>query len=419
MFNPNRFDQIKLAAGKKILQSGRALNFLERQIMRGLTQKPPDRVLAQFGIDLVKKLYADKESKIVWTNAFFPSELLWGLGLTPFFPEIGAAASAAIGLADGAIERATASHYAIDLCTFHRAAAGLTLEGIFPRADAFISTAHLCDVAGQNLANHAYAAQRKFFFVDIPTSTDDAAVDYVEKQLTATARELCDAVGVRCDAEGIYRAVHLSNLAWDAAQEQLALRAARPAPLRGSEMISQIGLTVMLFGTTFGVDYYRALCDYIRERVATQTPEQLRQNVRLYWMHLRPYFGTELMAHLEDDLGAVIAFEEMSSIWWERLDEQQPFRALARKMLANFCVGLVERRIEKALAHIARYECDGAVHFSHWGCRQSTGALRVICDRFKREGIPFLQIDGDCIDSSNLQMGPLRTRVEAFVETLV
>ena len=418
MFHPHRLDQIKLAAGKRMLQSGRALQFLEGQITRNLTNKPPDRVIAQFGIDLVKKLYAQSSSKIVWTNVFFPSELLWGLGLVPFFPEIGAAVSAAIGFADGAIESATADHYAVDLCTFHRAAAGLTHEGIFPRADAFVSTAHLCDVAGQSLANHAHAAQKTFLFVDVPTSTGEEAVAYVEQQLAATAHELCEAVGMRYDGEGISNAVRLSNLAWDAAQEQLALRATRPAPLRGSEMISQIGLTVMLFGTPFGVDYHRALRDCVRERVTTQTPEQPRQRTRLYWMHLRPYFGTEFMAHLEDDLGAVIAFEEMSSLWWERLDEQRPFRALARKMLANFCVGPIERRIEKALAHVARYECDGVVHFNHWGCRQSTGSLRVLQDRLKREGIPFLQIDGDCIDSANLQLGPLRTRVEAFLETV-
>ncbi len=184
-------------------------------------------------------------------------------------------------------------------------------------------------------------------------------------------------------------------------------------------MISQIGLTVMLFGAPFGVEYYGALRDYIQTRVTTQTPEQPHQKTRLYWMHLRPYFGAEFMAHLEDDLGAVIAFEEMSSIWWERLDEARPFHALACKLLANFCVGPVERRIAKAFVNIARYECDGVVHFNHWGCRQSTGGLRVIRDAFKREGIPFLQIDGDCIDSANLQAGPLRTRIEAFVETLV
>lgn len=411
--------QIRLAAGKRILRSGRALRFLEGRILGGLSDRPTDRAIARFAMDLLRRLYADPQSKIVWTNAFFPCELLWGLGAVPFFPEIGSAVAAGIGFSDAALDRAASASYPVDLCTFHRAAAGLALEHLFPRADAIVSTSHLCDVSGQNLANHAYLEQRPFFFIDVPATTDEAAVAYVEQQLEATALALCDELGLRYDAGRVREAARLSNLAWDAAQEQLALRAARPAPLRGSTMIAQLGLTVMLFGTSFGIEYHEALRDQVRERVATRTPEQQNQKVRLYWMHLRPYFATDFMEHLEDDLGAVIAFEELSSIWWERLDEERPLRSLARKMLANFALGPVERRIDKMLANIARYECDGVVHFNHWGCRQSTGALRLIQDRLKREGIPLLAIDGDCVDAANLQVGPLRTRVDAFVETLL
>ncbi len=411
-------DPVKLAAGKRILKSGRALQFLEARVLRGLEDHPTNRVIAQFGMNLLQKLYADPNSKIVWSSVFFPSELLWGLGIVPFFPEIGAAVGTGIGFADSALERATAEAYAVDLCTFQRALAGLALGGIFPRADAVVSASHLCDVSGQNLANHAYEEHRSFFFVDVPASNDQAAVEYVARQLDTIARELCRAVGIRFDLDRVRESIRRSNLAWDAAQEQLALRAARPAPLRGSNMIAQIGITVMLFGSPFGVEYHRALRDYVRERVTTHTPEQPLQKRRLYWMHLRPYYTTDLMAHLEDRLGMVIAFEEMSSIWWERLDEERPLESLARKMLANFALGPVERRIEQALANIERYQCDGVIHFSHWGCHQSTGGLRLIQDRLKREAIPFLAIDGDCVDATNLPMGPLRTRVEAFVETL-
>jgi benzoyl-CoA reductase/2-hydroxyglutaryl-CoA dehydratase subunit BcrC/BadD/HgdB len=71
------------------------------------------------------------------------------------------------------------------------------------------------------------------------------------------------------------------------------------------------------------------------------------------------------------------------------------------------------------LQHIARYQCRGAIHFSHWGCRQSSGALHIVRTRLRKEGVPLLVLDGDCVDPANLQMGPLRTRVEAFIEMLV
>jgi benzoyl-CoA reductase/2-hydroxyglutaryl-CoA dehydratase subunit BcrC/BadD/HgdB len=42
----------------------------------------------------------------------------------------------------------------------------------------------------------------------------------------------------------------------------------------------------------------------------------------------------------------------------------------------------------------------------------------VLRDALREEGIPLLQMDGDCIDETNLQMGPLRTRVQGFLEML-
>jgi benzoyl-CoA reductase/2-hydroxyglutaryl-CoA dehydratase subunit BcrC/BadD/HgdB len=81
--------------------------------------------------------------------------------------------------------------------------------------------------------------------------------------------------------------------------------------------------------------------------------------------------------------------------------------------------GPIARRLQGILDGVARYGCDGVIHHSHWGCRQSAGAVRVIRDRLRREGIPLLDLDGDCLDPTNVQPGPLRTRMEAFIETLV
>ena len=80
--------------------------------------------------------------------------------------------------------------------------------------------------------------------------------------------------------------------------------------------------------------------------------------------------------------------------------------------------GPIQRRVDRVLRHIELYQCTGAVHFSHWGCRQSTGALRVIRTQLRKAGIPLLVLDGDCVDPTNLQLGPLRTRVDAFIEML-
>jgi benzoyl-CoA reductase/2-hydroxyglutaryl-CoA dehydratase subunit BcrC/BadD/HgdB len=344
---------------------------------------------------------------------------MWGLDLVPFYPEAWAGLAAELGLSYLGVEGAETLGYPVDLCTFNRSAAGLRAAGLYPRADAYICTSNLCDVTGQMLANFAHTEGLPFALLDVPHGLDAAAEMYLTAQLQEAVDCLTTELGVPFEPERVRKAIRLSNAARTLALEVACLREAHPAPLRGSDMLGHLGNLTSMFGHPDGVAYYHALRDYTLERIQHADPEQANQKVRLYWMHLGPNYQTDFLAHLEDDLGGVIAFEETGTVWWEELNEEQPFRSLARKMLANPLNGPVERRLDLALSHIARYQCVGAIHFSHWGCRQSIGALRIVRDQLRRKGVPLLVLDGDCVDPDNLQLGPLRTRVEAFVEMLV
>jgi benzoyl-CoA reductase/2-hydroxyglutaryl-CoA dehydratase subunit BcrC/BadD/HgdB len=411
-------ERLRLRAIKRLLRSRLALRLARRAVRRLSTPKPHDRVAWDFYLELAEKLYADRATPAVWTNIFVPCELIWGLGLVPFYPETASAIGAGLGLSPLGVGGADALGYPVDLCTFNRSAAGLRAAGLYPRGDAYLATSNLCDVSGQLLAGFAYTQGRPFFILDVPQSADEAALAYLTAQLEEWVERCRIELGVSYEPERMRQAVRLSNQARALALEVAALREAHPAPLRGSSMLGQLGVLTAMLGHPSGVAYYRALRDYTLERTKRSEPEQPNQKVRLYWMHLKPFFTTDLLPHMEDDLGAVVAFEELSTVWWDPLDEEQPLRSLARKMLAMFLNGPVERRVDVALRQVDRYRCAGAVHFSHWGCRQASGALRVIRTRLRREGVPLLVLDGDCVDRTNLQLGPLRTRVEAFIEML-
>ena len=412
-------DRLQIGALKRLMRSRLGLRLTRAWLAQGIASRPHERVVADFFLELAGKAYADRAAPVVWTNIFVPSELIYGLGLAPFYPETGAALAASLGLSHLGVEGAEAAGYPIDLCTVNRSAAGLRAAGLYPHADAYVVTSNLCDVSGQMLANFAHAEDRPFVLLDVPQSEDETAVAYLADQLGELVDRMIAELGIAFNPERLRQAIRHSNQARTFALEVAALREAHPAPLRGSSMLGELGNLAAMFGHATGVAYYRSLRDYAQERVQSGEPEQANQKVRLYWMHLGPYYKTDFLSHLEDGLGAVIAFEEFSTVWWERLDEEEPLRSLARKMLSNPLNGTVERRLGQALGHIARYDCAGAVHFSHWGCRQSSGALRTVRDRLRREGIPLLVLDGDCVDPVNLQLGPLRTRVEAFVEMLV
>jgi benzoyl-CoA reductase/2-hydroxyglutaryl-CoA dehydratase subunit BcrC/BadD/HgdB len=389
---------------------------LARALLAGRPQKPHHRISADFFMETARRSYTSRTAPVVWSNLFMPSELFWALGVTPFFPETWTGLAASMGLSSVGLTQSAAIGYPIDLCTVHRSGAGLHQAGLFPRADAYVSTSNTCDVAGQVLANLAHTESRPFFFLDVPQSDDEAAVDYVAAQLRDLVEQWTATLGVTYDPDRLRQTIRLSNQARTLALEVERLREAEPTPLRGSGMLDQLAMLTSMFGHPAGVTYYQALRDYAKSRLGD--PEQPNQKTRLYWMHLMPYFQTELLAHLENDLGAAIVAEEISHVWWDELDEAQPLRSLARKILSLYFNGPIVRRADQATRQIERYRCRGAVHFSHWGCRQSAGALHVLRGHLRKIGVPLLVLDGDCIDPENLQLGPLRTRVDAFMEML-
>jgi len=414
-----RPDSLPLAAALLLMHSPGGLQLARWIVPRDPRLPARFRPSAQFTLELIRSVYAEHAERVVWASVFVPCELLWGLGLTPFYPEVAAAAGSVVGLTPRAIASAAEAGTPVDLCTYHRAAFGLTREGFYPSASAFVSTSHLCTLAGIMLAAEAHRRAKPFRLIDVPPTFDSDSLDYVESQLQTLVSDLEAATGARYDPDRMREALRLSNEARAFALELNALRVQKPAPLRGGPMLTVLGLGLWILGHRDGVAHFRAWRDYTAERVERRDPEQPKQKIRLFWLHLRPYGESGLIEHLENDLGGVIAFEEHNTLWWDELDEARPLRALAAKILGHPSNGSIERRLAMILDGVKRYGCEGVVHFSHWGCRQAAGATRVIRDRLRREGIPMLELDGDCIDPANVQSGPLRTRIEAFIETLI
>ncbi|MGB9791679.1 MAG: 2-hydroxyacyl-CoA dehydratase, partial [Thermacetogeniaceae bacterium] len=125
----------------------------------------------------------------------------------------------------------------------------------------------------------------------------------------------------------------------------------------------------------------------------------------------------ELMSFI-DQAGGVLAFEEFNYIYWPPLDPEQPFRSLARKVLSHFDYKPLEERIRVVRELAEKYRVDGIIHFSHHGCRQSTGGSLILKDALQEAGWPFLNLDGDCLDGRSETSGRMLTRLQAFLEIL-
>lgn len=267
-----RPDALPLVAGLRLIHSPRALKLL--RWIAPLNHHVPAHYhpSAAFTLDLVRRLYAEHPERVVWVSVFTPCELFWGLGLTSFYPEVAAAAGAGMGLTPRALAQASEAGVPVDLCTYHRSAYGLTRDGFYPPGAAFVSTSHLCSLAGIMLAAEAHCRGKTFRLIDVPPTFDPDALDYVEAQLQTLVAELEEATGLRYDPDWMGEAIHLSNEARALALEFNALRASRPAPVRGGPMLGVVGLGVWILGLPGGVAHFRAWSDYTAGRVDRHDP---------------------------------------------------------------------------------------------------------------------------------------------------
>jgi len=46
--------------------------------------------------------------------------------------------------------------------------------------------------------------------------------------------------------------------------------------------------------------------------------------------------------------------------------------------MENINLGPIERRLNAVRDMVSRYKIDGIIHFSQWGCRQSSGGAYIL-----------------------------------------
>ena len=142
------------------------------------------------------------------------------------------------------------------------------------------------------------------------------------------------------------------------------------------------------------------------------------QSKRLLWMHLPPYYDNELFEVFSPESRFQVITDELASDWIYDLNPEKPLQTLAEKMVFNPEAGTVKERADFCYDLSKNLNIQGIIHFSHWGCRQSSGASGYLSNYFSEKKIPFLELNGDCVDHNSESAGQLKTRIGAFLEIM-
>ncbi len=372
-----------------------------------------DRVSLSYFIRATRDAYL-RRAPVVWSNLLFPSELIIGSGCIPFYPEMAAAVVASAGLAPRFIDRAGEEGFSSDACSYHRCVLGCALEGFLPEPDLLLAVNYPCDSAplSFSFAADLYGAPHRV--LDVPLSGEEEDLEILAEQMEECAAAMLSLAGMDA-GEGrkkMAEAVSFSNLALRAMRRVEEMRKRDDCTLDGKDAMGGISVLAGSMGSREGAEYYRLLAGELEERGCAGGDA-----IRLMWMHLKPWYAQGIFDALERH-GARLVCEEYTHATWEELDPESPFLSLAAKVAGHFLVGPAERRA-RHLARLARdYRVHGAIHYNHWGCRQSCGGAQLVREALQEIGVPTLILDGDCVDEREYQEGQISTRLEAFLESL-
>ena len=360
----------------------------------------------------------DKSWSIGWTTLFVSYEILTSMNVSGMFVEFFGAMLSSTGLSQKFLEIAENKGFSTDSCSYHRTIIGAAMNGIIPQPDVFIGASIPCNGGVEALRRIGELFNKEVFILNIPIETTSKSVDYLIDQYEQMINYIEEETGKKLDYNKLKQSIRYNNEVREYMLEIEDLCKHIPSPINYNDLKNFV-MIILLQGSKEGVDVIKAYRDEFKYRIENEDYKLPEEKHRLLWIQNRIQFKTDLLELLEKQHGANVVIDELNHIWWDKMDENDPLRSLANRMITHPFVGPVERRIKILTQLVKEYKVDGAINPSHLGCRQSSGARVLIKDALKKIDVPLVDLDVDCVDERNYSHGQVLTRLEAFMEMLL
>ena len=164
-------------------------------------------------------------------------------------------------------------------------------------------------------------------------------------------------------------------------------------------------------GTKESVEYTRLLLEDVKQAKKGEGPHVL-------WMHMMPFLQASVKELFNYNGQMHIRTCDFVADGFQRAHHEDPYEAMAEKMVNCIYNGSVTLRIEKAKELARLTDADGSILFAHWGCKGTIGASTLIKRELENDGIPTMVLDGDGCNPANTSDGQVSTRLQAFMEML-
>lgn len=359
----------------------------------------------------IKPLRNPENSAIV--SLYLPCEILHAMEIYQMFPEALACYLAAAGSEKVFIETAENNGLPKTLCSYHKSFIGLVESGVLPKPKFIINTSLACDVNHLSFRRAADYYNVPHFMLDVPSQYNESNLKYVENQLHQMVDFIEEHSDFKLDENRLNEIIGRSKNTINNFRQILELRKDRYlSDEMTSQMLSVFATHVML-GTKEAEKYS---FDMIKQLSAC--PKK-HKGVRLLWVHTLPYWQDALRNLINfTDRCEIVACDMVFDALDVNLDEKDPYRYMADRLLRNTVNGSRDNRINAVLKYAKELNADGIVWYCHWGCKQTAGSSAAAKAILEENGLPTLVLDGDGCNPQNVNDGQTVTRMEAFLELL-
>ena len=382
------------------------------------------------GLALAHEIYEDRGKRVRelrkagkkamgYVCLYPPVEIITAAGMVPF--RIFGDMSEPITAAD------TVSTTVV--CPFLRSILDLALKGKFNFLDGVVG-AHTCDIGMTTVIawRDSKIATEFTHFIDVPHTDNAASVDYFEGQLNSFKRHIEEYGGQKITEDKLKNAIELYNKQRKLVRDLYDLRKSDPPQLTSIE-----NLEVMVSLFSLPVEEGNALLEEVIREVKERKEKPAKKKARLLvW---GPVFDNTSLYDLIESANANVVVDDTcvgTRAFWADVKAPYNMHALAQRYLVDIKCPRTYRQSEP-METKRDYDKDLDSRFNYikkaindWHVNGVILQSVKYCDThgyevpnlrhyFDTLGIPSIYIEHDYSERS---LAPIKTRVEAFIETL-
>lgn len=367
-----------------------------------------------------------------YTTAISPVELFVAHDIIPIYPENHAVANLTARMGTELSQATESMGYSTHLCAYARSDLGFrktgkSITGGIPEPDLLMA----CNSQCFTLTKWFQVLSRRgdgspIFIFDTPEWIRDEKarkeiLGYAVLQLKEMIAWLEQVTKRKFDYDRLREVLKYSAEASLLYKTFLDMAQYKPSPISIFDALINMAITVYRRGTAECVEFYKTLNQEImEEKVAKGIGVIPNEKYRLYWENLPVWFKFRDHANLLAGFGGTILTSLYVHAWSLEFDlDKDPLVTLAENYLNRFSNSTIEDRADMAIELFRKYDMNGMIMFMNRSCKAVSFAVPTLKEMLtKRTGIPALVFESDMGDPRFYSETQIRTRIEAYFETL-